>query len=166
MAEVERELQSARAESGEWMRSSREAEDRMRAIQKEADSSRKQLLDLVRLCRQQECAHAALKESLQVRDFQQRPASQLPQRAWIFNTCTPFAARHDLAKHAVINFFALAVTGSFTRRYVIVTYKEFAVFICAGIALFPPHIPHPTQKDSFDSPGFHVARDLSRSHLS
>ena len=72
MAEVERELQSARAESGEWMRSSREAEDRMRAIQKEADSSRKQLLDLVRLCRQQERAHAALKESLQVRDFQQR----------------------------------------------------------------------------------------------
>ena len=134
MAEVERELQSARAESGEWMRSSREAEDRMRAIQKEADSSRKQLLDLVRLCRQQERAHAALKESLQVRDFQQRPASQLHQRAWIFNTCTPFAARHDLAKHAVINFFAFAVTGFFTRRYVIVTYKEFAVFICAGIA--------------------------------
>jgi hypothetical protein len=68
IADLERELQAARAESGERMRSAREAGDRMREIQKEADSSKAQLFDLVRLCRQQERAHAALKESLQVCD--------------------------------------------------------------------------------------------------
>ena len=70
MTELECELQAARAEAKEWMHSAREAGDRMRAIQKEADSSKAQLFDLVRLCRQQERAHSALKESLQVCDCQ------------------------------------------------------------------------------------------------
>jgi hypothetical protein len=38
----------------------------MRAVQTEADTNRQQLLDLVRLCKKQERAHAALKQSLQV----------------------------------------------------------------------------------------------------
>jgi hypothetical protein len=44
----------------------KETGDRMRAVQNEADYNRQQLLDLVRLCKQQERAHAALKELLQV----------------------------------------------------------------------------------------------------
>jgi chromosome segregation ATPase len=48
----------------------RETGDRMRAIQNEADSNKLQLYDLVRLCRQQERAHASLKEVLQVHSMQ------------------------------------------------------------------------------------------------
>jgi chromosome segregation ATPase len=51
-----RELDDAAKETG----------DRMRAVQNEADTTRQQLLDLVRLCKQQERAHAILKESVQV----------------------------------------------------------------------------------------------------
>ena len=66
IAELNRDLQIARNESADFMRSARDAGDRLRSVQKEADCSRAQLFELVRLCRQQERAHAALKATLKV----------------------------------------------------------------------------------------------------
>jgi hypothetical protein len=40
----------------------------LRATQKDAELSKQQLFDLVRLCKQQERAHAALEETLKVLD--------------------------------------------------------------------------------------------------
>jgi chromosome segregation ATPase len=85
--EVLSRLSSANAEISQLRRhvielsdSAREAGDRVRAVQNEADCSRQQLLDLVRLCRQQERAHASLKETLQVRAESCRLAMAVPLR--------------------------------------------------------------------------------------
>ena len=86
----------------------RETGDRMRAIQNEADSNKQQLHDLVRLCRQQERAHASLKEVLQVHSKHYFPSS-----FEILSTHVSFSARYDLAKRSVCKNIATFASFAF-----------------------------------------------------
>ncbi len=112
------EISKLRQQVRELSEAAKETDDRLRAAQSEADSNRQQLLDLVRLCKQQERAHAALKASLQVVCLPGAASNYflLVHHCRIAHASSSSAAQRVMARLALGNFIARSVAFTHIRR--------------------------------------------------